>query len=73
MYAQDICAFFQKHPDTVWLVGNEAAFKFAKQLTDKGFKKVCILNSFYDFVWSGFNVKSCSETRNFLVDHPGLY
>jgi 3-mercaptopyruvate sulfurtransferase SseA len=58
---------------SILLVGDEAAFKFAKQLTDKGFKKVYILNSFYDFVWSGFNVKSCSETRNFLVDHPGLY
>lgn len=52
---------------------NQEAFRIARQLTDQGYKQVSLLSSFYEFVWSGFNVETCKEARTFLVDHEGLY
>lgn len=57
----------------VLIYGNEEAYEFASYLTTQGFKKVFLLNSFYDFVWSSFNVENCKEAKLFLTDHAGLY
>ena len=43
------------------------------RLATKGYKKVHVLDSFYGFVWSGFNIESCKEAKTFLVNHEGLY
>jgi len=58
---------------TVLIYGHEASFVLAAQLCNKGYKKVYLLDSFYDFVWSGFNVESCSKAKDYLVHHEGLY
>lgn len=58
----------------ILVYGNgKEAFYLAKQLTDKGYKNVCLMSNFYDFVWSGFNVEKCKGARDFLENHEGLY
>lgn len=57
----------------ILIYGNEAAFRFADLLATKGYKKVHVLDSFYGFVWSGFNIESCKEAKTFLENHEGLY
>lgn len=51
----------------------KGAFQLAKHLTDKGYQHVFLMSSFYDFVWSGFNVEKCKAARDFLENHEGLY
>ncbi|MEO5570410.1 MAG: rhodanese-like domain-containing protein [Bacteroidia bacterium] len=57
----------------VLIYGHEEASKLAKMLTSKGYKNVNVLEGFYDFVWSGFNVESCRGAKDFIVNHQGLY
>lgn len=57
----------------ILIYGEEPAYRLASLLTDRGYKNVNIMDNFYDFVWSGFNVESCKETKAFLVNHQGLY
>lgn len=67
----------QQLPDnknvSILIYGHAESFKFAGMLTSKGYKHVYVMDSFYDFVWSGFNVEACKDDRKFLVDHEGLY
>lgn len=59
---------------SILVYGNtKEAFQVAKQLTGMGYKKVFLMSSFYDFVWSGFNVEKCREAKAFLENHQGLY
>ncbi|HEY8935408.1 MAG TPA: rhodanese-like domain-containing protein [Cyclobacteriaceae bacterium] len=58
---------------SILVYGNDEAFKFVSMLTAKGYKHVYLLDSLYDFVWSGFNIESCKEARNFVENHAGLY
>ena len=55
------------------IYGNESAFKFALLLKNSGYKNVYVLDSFYSFVWSGFNIEHCKEAKTFLVNHQDLY
>ena len=57
----------------VLIYGHEASFKFAALLSGKGYKQVYLLDSFYDFVWSGFNIEGCKMAKNYIVNHEGLY
>lgn len=57
----------------ILVYGNDESFLFASQLTAKGYKQVFVLDGFYSFVWSGFNVEECKGARSFLVNHQGLY
>ena len=58
---------------SILVYGNDDAFKFVSMLTAKGYKHVYLLDGLYDFVWSGFNIESCKEARNFVENHQGLY
>ena len=66
-------AFPENENIPVLVYGNEASFELSSLLTAKGYKKVYLLNSLYDFVWSGFNVENCKEAKNYMVNHEGLY
>ena len=57
----------------ILVYGNEASFELSALLTARGYKNVYLLNSLYDFVWSGFNVESSKEAKNYMVNHEGLY
>ena len=57
----------------ILIYGNQESLKYATRLSSQGYKKVYLLTSLYDFVWSGFNVEADKEDRQFLVDHEGLY
>ncbi len=58
---------------SILVYGNIESIKFASLLSSKGYKKVYLLDGLYDFVWSSFNVESCKEGREFMVNHKGLY
>jgi 3-mercaptopyruvate sulfurtransferase SseA len=58
---------------TILVYGNDEAFKFVSMLATKGYKHIYLLDGLYDFVWSGFNIESCKEARNFVENHSGLY
>ncbi len=58
---------------SILVYGNAESTKFALLLSAKGYKKVYLLDGFYDFVWSTFNVESCKDGREFLINHNGLY
>jgi len=61
-------------PETaVLLYGHEESFKLAQSLTNQGYKHVFVLNSFYDFVWAGFNIENCKPAKAFVEGHEGLY
>jgi len=63
-----------KDPETaVLLYGHEESFKLAQSLTNQGYKHVFVLNSFYDFVWAGFNIENCKPAKSFIEGHEGLY
>jgi rhodanese-related sulfurtransferase len=53
--------------------GGRESYRLAESLKEKGYRNVYVLNSFYDFVWAGFNVEACKDNKLFLVDHAGLY
>ena len=55
------------------IYGHGEANRLAKMFVSKGYKNVNVLEGFYDFVWSGFNVESCRGTKDFVVNHEGLY
>ena len=58
---------------SILIYGNEEALEFASLLSSKGYQNVYLLASWYDFVWSGFNVESCKDAKQFMVNHAGLY
>jgi len=55
------------------IYGHDEAHRLAKMLASRGYNDINVLEGFYDFVWSGFNVESCRETKDFVVNHEGLY
>ena len=55
------------------IYGNEESFKLASMLAEEGYKNIHLMNGLYDFVWSGFNVESCREAKEYLVNHEGLF
>lgn len=57
----------------VLIYGNTEAYTMGKILAAKGYTSVHIMESLYDFVWSGFNVESCKGAKEFLVNHDGLF
>ncbi len=57
----------------ILIYGNQESLIYAAQLCSQGYKKVYLLTSLYDFVWSGFNVEAEKDDRQFLTDHEGLY
>ena len=62
------------NPDMpVLLYGHEESYKLARLLTGMGYRHVFLLSSFYDFVWSGFNVQDCKAAKDFVEGHEGLY
>jgi len=62
------------NPETPVLVyGHEESFKLARLLTEIGYRHVFLLSSFYDFVWSGFNIQNCKAAKEFVEGHEGLY
>jgi rhodanese-related sulfurtransferase len=63
----------QNKNEPVLIYGHEESYKFASLLTGKGYKNVYILNSFYDFVSSGYNLENCKNAKTYLVNHEGLY
>ncbi len=58
---------------SILVYGNPGAFVLSKMLSDKGYTAVYTMDSLYDFIWSGFNIESCKEARNFVVNHDGLF
>lgn len=66
-------AFPEDKNTPVLVYGSEASFDLSALLTARGYKNVYLLNSLYDFVWSGFNVESSKEAKNYMVNHEGLY
>ncbi|NEU06946.1 hypothetical protein GZH53_01360 [Flavihumibacter sp. R14] len=57
----------------VLIYGNEESFELASMMSERGYRNVFLMDGLYDFVWSGFNVESCKEARNYIVNHEGLY
>ncbi|CAN5447026.1 hypothetical protein BH11BAC1_BH11BAC1_03340 [soil metagenome] len=57
----------------ILLYGHEEAFKLGRMLSGKGYTNVNMLEGFYDFVWSSFNVENCKEAKEFIVNHDGLF
>jgi rhodanese-related sulfurtransferase len=57
----------------VLIYGHEESFKLARLLTEMGYRHVFLLSSFYDFVWSGFNIQDCKAAKDFVEGHEGLY
>lgn len=57
----------------ILIYGNQESLKYATQLCTQGYKKVYLLASLYDFVWSGFNIEADKENGQFLIDHDALY
>lgn len=57
----------------ILVYGNETSYELSALLTERGYKNVYLLNSLYDFVWSGFNVESAKEAKYYMVNHDGLY
>lgn len=57
----------------ILVYGNPGAFVIAKTLSEKGYTAVYSMDSLYDFIWSGFNIESCKESRNYVVNHDGLF
>jgi rhodanese-related sulfurtransferase len=72
-------AAFQTQPlpqdrnTSILIYGHEESYKFANLLTGKGYRHVYVMESFYDFVSSGFNLENCKEAKNYVVNHEGLF
>jgi rhodanese-related sulfurtransferase len=57
----------------ILIYGYEESFELESVLAEKGYSNVYLMEGLYDFVWSGFNVESCKEARNYIVNNEGLY
>jgi rhodanese-related sulfurtransferase len=57
----------------VLIYGSAEALTMGKILAAKGYTSVHVMESFYDFVWSGFNLETCKGAKEFLVNHDGLF
>jgi rhodanese-related sulfurtransferase len=55
------------------IYGGKNAYVFAASLAQKGYKNISVLYSFYDFVWSSFNIDGCKENLNYVAGREGLY
>jgi rhodanese-related sulfurtransferase len=58
---------------SILIYGHEESYKLADLLASKGYTNVYVLESFYDFVSSGFNLENCKDAKKYLVNHEGLY
>lgn len=73
VHTQDVRLVTADKNKTILIYGHKEAFRLAGELARLGYKNIFLMNSFYDFVWSGFNVESCKGAKAFLVNSEGLY
>jgi rhodanese-related sulfurtransferase len=57
----------------ILIYGENPSRVLAKDLCAKGYTNVFVLESYWDFVWSAFNMETSKENKNYLVDHAGFY